>query len=143
MKAEGLNDAAIAAFKYNLGVLLSGASTMIPEADIGPVESLPNLESLDVTADPSLLKSTVMLKLNGGLGTGMGLDRAKSLLEVTKGQTFLDLIAQQVASMKAEYKAELGLGLSAWLHRLCKSCQAHRSHQPPLPNHLVKPQPTT
>jgi len=111
MKAEGLNDAAIAAFKYNLSVLLSGASTMIPESDIGSVESLPVMESLDVTPDPALLKCTVMLKLNGGLGTGMGLDRAKSLLEVTGGQTFLDLIAQQVASMKSEYNTDLAFML--------------------------------
>lgn len=81
MKAEGLNDAAIAAFKYNLGVLVSGVSTMIPDSTIDPVDSLPDLASLDVAEDASLLASTLMLKLNGGLGTGMGLDRAKSLLE--------------------------------------------------------------
>merc|ERR1719277_2565291 len=104
MKAEGLNEAAIAAFKYNLGVLLSGASTMIPETTIGPVDSLPTLESLDVKPDPALLKDTVILKLNGGLGTGMGLDKAKSLLSVADGNTFLDLIAQQVDSMKMEYR---------------------------------------
>merc|ERR1719277_834423 len=105
MKAEGLNEAAIAAFKYNLGVLLSGASTMIPESAIGPVESLACLDGLDVKPDPALLKSTVMLKLNGGLGTGMGLDKAKSLLKVTDDNTFLDLIAKQVDSMKTEYGA--------------------------------------
>jgi len=37
-----------------------------------------------------------MLKLNGGLGTSMGLEKAKSLLSVKEGKTFLDLIAQQV-----------------------------------------------
>jgi len=111
MKAEGLNDAAIAAFRYNLGVLLSGASTMIPESGIGPVESLPSLDSLKATPDPSLLKSTLMLKLNGGLGTGMGLDRAKSLLTVAEGNTFLDLIAKQVSSMKSQYKADLAFML--------------------------------
>lgn len=111
MKKEGLNEAAIAAFKYNLGVLLSGASTMIPESDISPVESLPSLESLDVKPDPSLLKSTVMLKLNGGLGTGMGLDKAKSLLDISDGNSFLDLIARQVASMKEEYKTDLAFML--------------------------------
>lgn len=103
MKAEGLNEAAIAAFKYNLGVLLSGASTMIPESAIGPVESLPTLEGLEVTPIPSLLEKTVILKLNGGLGTGMGLDKAKSLLKVTGDNTFLDLIAKQVNSMKTEF----------------------------------------
>ena len=37
-----------------------------------------------------------MLKLNGGLGTGMGLDKAKSLLPLKGKETFLDFIAQQV-----------------------------------------------
>jgi UDP-N-acetylglucosamine pyrophosphorylase len=37
-----------------------------------------------------------MLKLNGGLGTGMGLEKAKSLLEIKDGNTFLDFIAKQV-----------------------------------------------
>lgn len=31
----------------------------------------------------SLLKETAVLKLNGGLGTSMGLEKAKSLLEVS------------------------------------------------------------
>ena len=37
-----------------------------------------------------------MCKLNGGLGTGMGLEKAKSLLPVHGDYTFLDLIAKQV-----------------------------------------------
>ena len=32
----------------------------------------------------------MVLKLNGGLGTGMGLEKAKSLLPVKQGHTFLD-----------------------------------------------------
>merc|ERR1712139_274894 len=49
---------------------------------------------------------TVILKLNGGLGTGMGLDKAKSLLPVKGQDTFLDLIAKQVGWMKTEYKQD-------------------------------------
>ena len=45
--------------------------------------------------DPALLKQTVMVKLNGGLGTGMGLEQAKSLLELKGKETFLDFIAKQ------------------------------------------------
>ena len=41
------------------------------------------------------------MKLNGGLGTSMGLDKAKSLLEIKDGLTFLDLIAQQVLCLKS------------------------------------------
>ena len=37
-----------------------------------------------------------MIKLNGGLGTSMGMDRAKSLLPVRDGKTFLDIIVDQV-----------------------------------------------
>lgn len=36
----------------------------------------PHLEALKITPDPALLKETVVMKLNGGLGTGMGLDKA-------------------------------------------------------------------
>eukprot|EP00854_Cymbomonas_tetramitiformis_P002163 gene2163-2869_t len=42
-----------------------------------------------------ILAATAVLKLNGGLGTSMGLERAKSLLPVKHGITFLDLIAKQ------------------------------------------------
>merc|ERR1719484_62726 len=80
MKADGENDASIAAFKSNLKVLVSGASTMMPESDLDPVSDLPSFESLSITEKPELLKKTLVLKLNGGLGTGMGLDKAKSLL---------------------------------------------------------------
>lgn len=44
----------------------------------------------------ALLAQTAVLKLNGGLGTSMGLEKAKSLLEVKDGHTFLDLIAEQI-----------------------------------------------
>jgi len=107
MSKDGCNDAAIAAFKYTYGVLTSGADVMIPESKLDPVETLPTYESIKAKPDPRLLKKTLVLKLNGGLGTGMGLEKAKSLLEVTKGNSFLDLIAQQVASMKKEFKTDL------------------------------------
>jgi UTP--glucose-1-phosphate uridylyltransferase/phosphoglucomutase len=54
-----------------------------------------------------LLASTAVLKLNGGLGTSMGLEKAKSLLEVKDGKTFLDLIAEQVKYMRKEYGSQV------------------------------------
>merc|ERR1712125_172209 len=101
--AESSSDAAINAFKYNYGVLVSGANTMMPESTLDPVDSLPEFAKLDITEKPELLKQTVILKLNGGLGTGMGLDKAKSLLPVCDGNSFLDLIAKQVSYMKTTY----------------------------------------
>jgi len=103
MMADGCNEAAIAAFKYNLGVLTSGANTMMGEDVLDPVHSLPELDKLNIKPNPDLLKDTLILKLNGGLGTGMGLDKAKSLLSVVDGNSFLDLIAKQVDYMKTKF----------------------------------------
>jgi len=61
------------------------------------LQSLPVYEDLEEPEDAqALLSATAVLKLNGGLGTSMGLERAKSLLPVKDGKTFLDLIAEQV-----------------------------------------------
>mmetsp|Transcript_29532 Transcript_29532/g.38189 ORF Transcript_29532/g.38189 Transcript_29532/m.38189 type:complete len:485 (+) Transcript_29532:71-1525(+) len=106
MVAEGMSDAAILAFKNAYLALIAGDSGMIDEKDIKPVRDLPSFEK-DVQSrtkvEASLLNETVMLKLNGGLGTSMGLDKAKSLLTVKDGQTFLDLIAQQVMKTREQY----------------------------------------
>jgi len=89
----------------------------MPEADIAPADGLPSLAALpaaaaspaDADADAhaastaALLAKTAVLKLNGGLGTSMGLEKAKSLLEVKGGHTFLDLIALQVKALRARY----------------------------------------
>ena len=74
------------------------------------MDSLPTYESL-TKEDPSLLGSTVMLKLNGGLGTGMGLEKAKSLLPLKDGATFLDFIAQQVELTREKFKVDLAFML--------------------------------
>ena len=47
----------------------------------------------------------VVLKLNGGLGTSMGMTKAKSLLEVKDGLTFLDVIARQVLHLRERHGA--------------------------------------
>ena len=110
MKAEGLSEAAIAAFKHNFVTLASGANLMISEWDISPVSSLPDYEQLSAE-DPALLGKTVMLKLNGGLGTGMGLEKAKSLLTLRDRMTFLDFIAKQTLHMRKKYGVELAFML--------------------------------
>ena len=69
-KKEGLNDAAIAAFRYNYAKLASGANLMMPESSISAVATLPSYDSL-TEEDATLLSKTIMLKLNGGLGTGV------------------------------------------------------------------------
>jgi len=110
MKKAGLNEAAINAFKSNFAVLTSGKDLNIPESAISSVSSLPKYDNLKAE-DASLLQATVMLKLNGGLGTGMGLDKAKSLLPLKGKETFLDFIAQQVLYMRKKFECDLAFTL--------------------------------
>ncbi|MBR1996813.1 MAG: UTP--glucose-1-phosphate uridylyltransferase [Akkermansia sp.] len=103
MRGVGLSDAAIGAFRHSVNVLESKQSMMIPESDIEPAEGVAEWESLVAAtpeADAALLAQSVLIKLNGGLGTGMGLQKAKSLLEIKPGVTFLDVIVRQVRHLR-------------------------------------------
>jgi len=105
MEAAGIAPSAIVAFECTFNSLISGDTGLIPEDSITPVPDLDNADDFapKITVDPTLLKETVVLKLNGGLGTSMGLDKAKSLLKVKGEDTFLDLTAKQVIQMREEY----------------------------------------
>lgn len=98
MQAERLPEIVIRTFQYYYEQLAAGETGLIPEAAIRPLASLPDLEHLPAGLADSgraALPQTILLKLNGGLGTGMGLAKAKSLLIVKEGLTFLDIIARQ------------------------------------------------
>ena len=103
MRAEGLPDAVVRTFEHYYTQLVGGSTGLIPEREIRPVASLPDAEALgpeDEAAGREALGRAVILKLNGGLGTSMGLDRAKSLLTVKDGLSFLDVVAHQARHQK-------------------------------------------
>ncbi|KAG1675771.1 hypothetical protein FOA52_012427 [Chlamydomonas sp. UWO 241] len=106
MREQGCSDAAVSAFKRNYNQLVAGVTGLVPEADIDAVSSLPRLDGMEEApahAVKNILAKSAVLKLNGGLGTSMGLEKAKSLLEVKDGKTFVDLIAEQVEHMRAAF----------------------------------------
>ena len=103
MEKEGIAQSAISAFESTFKSFTSGNTGIIPEDTITPVPELVHTDSISTAPNADLLAETVVLKLNGGLGTGMGLDKAKSLLEVKNGDTFLDLTAKQVQCMRKEF----------------------------------------
>ncbi|MCP5099658.1 MAG: UTP--glucose-1-phosphate uridylyltransferase [Chloroflexi bacterium] len=99
MAAEGLPDIFIKTFVYYYGQLVQGQTGMIPEQVIEPVSSLPDAETFSsryTEIGERLLPKTAVIKLNGGLGTSMGLQQAKSLLPIKQNMSFLDVIANQV-----------------------------------------------
>ena len=110
MEAAGLDPVAIETFAHYYRLLEHGETGMIPESTIDPVgmESLADVEVPDDVA-AAAIRTTAVIKLNGGLGTSMGMDRAKSLLCVRRGLSFLDIIARQVLHLRRRYDAVLPL----------------------------------
>ena len=84
---------------------------MIPEDSIEPLDmpSRSTTSRWPTTRPPRRSGKTAVIKLNGGLGTSMGMDRAKSLLCVRRGLSFLDIIARQVLHLRQQYDATLPL----------------------------------
>src|SRR4051794_19353850 len=110
MAAAGVDEVAIETFAHYYRLLEHGETGMIPESSIEPVapESLASAEVSDDLA-ATAIRSTAVIKLNGGLGTSMGMERAKSLLCVRRGLSFLDIIARQVLHLRQAYDATLPL----------------------------------
>ncbi|BCX50194.1 UTP--glucose-1-phosphate uridylyltransferase [Haloferula helveola] len=109
MQSAGVARAAIEAFRRNYEALCRDESGMISETDIEPATGLPEYPESVSELDSELLAQTVLIKLNGGLGTSMGLEKVKSLLEVRPGVTFLDLIVRQVSSLRESSGAPVRL----------------------------------
>ncbi len=111
MREAGLAEEAIASFRHYYGQLVAGEDGVVPESEIEPVEELPAIGDLetDDAARREALDRAVILKLNGGLGTSMGLEKAKSLLEVKDGLTFLDVIVEQTLELRRREGARLPL----------------------------------
>lgn len=106
VRLAGLSAPAIRAFLRGVLRGLSGDSGWIRESEIEPVQSLARAEGLPSRNDlTALLPQLAVIKLNGGLGTSMGLDAPKSLLKVKGGQTFLDVIAQQILGFRERFQS--------------------------------------
>jgi UTP--glucose-1-phosphate uridylyltransferase len=118
MRAAGLPPVAIETFAHYYRQLESGETGLIPESEIEPVTDVPDAETLPAPGDDidALLDQTVVVKLNGGLGTSMGMTQAKSLLEVKQGLSFLDIIARQVLDVRRRTGARLPLVLMDSFH---------------------------
>jgi UTP--glucose-1-phosphate uridylyltransferase len=113
MRTAGLPPLAIEAFRRAFTRYAAGEHGTISRNDISPVEDLPHSDDLRDVRDAGrvALDRTVVIKLNGGLGTTMGMTRAKSLLPAKDGQSFLDVIVGQVLHLRREHGCRLPLVL--------------------------------
>lgn len=104
MREAGLPASAVASFDRAWRQAASGTSGLMPETSLEPADGIPDLAGIEPAApDASLIDRLCVIKLNGGLGTGMGLDRAKSLMMVKDGMNFLDFIARQILHLRSSH----------------------------------------
>jgi UTP--glucose-1-phosphate uridylyltransferase len=114
MRREGLAEPAIAAFRHAFGKLVAGESGLLPNRELTPVDDVPRATDLPEPPSAAIreaLDRTVIVKVNGGLGTSMGLEGPKALLPVKGDLTFLDVVARQVLALRARHDARLPLVL--------------------------------
>jgi UTP--glucose-1-phosphate uridylyltransferase len=111
MRQAGVHPAAIRAFRHYYGQLVQGNQGYVRADEIEPVTELPAMSDFAQYTDSgaAALPHTAVLKLNGGLGTTMGMQGPKSLLEVKEGLTFLDTTVRQVLHTRQEQQTALPL----------------------------------
>jgi UTP--glucose-1-phosphate uridylyltransferase len=115
MLQHGESEEAVLAFEHSYAeleqVLETGSGGTIPESTIDPLTDVPSLED-NAPSDEAMsaaLRQVAMVKLNGGLGTSMGITGPKSALVVKDGLSFLDVIARQTLALRKQYGVDLPL----------------------------------
>ena len=111
MRSAGVPEVAIDVFSGFHEQLRSQVTGTIPEASIEPLTRVPHLDDVrpDEESVRQALAQTVIIKLNGGLGTSMGIRGPKSALHVRDGLTFLDIIARQVLALRRHHGVQTPL----------------------------------
>ncbi|HEX8978037.1 MAG TPA: UTP--glucose-1-phosphate uridylyltransferase [Solirubrobacteraceae bacterium] len=111
MRRAGAHEEAIRAFESAYTRLRTGGEALLPTAELDPVPDVPALEQLSEADSREALEHLVVIKLNGGLATSMGLQAPKSLLEAREGRSFLDIIVGQILALRERHGVRLPLVL--------------------------------
>ncbi len=113
MEALGMPPIVVNVFKSYYARLLLGAQGKLAEAEIAPLgpSDVRDYDALEdyTRAGHDAMSQAVFIKLNGGLGTSMGLEKAKSFITVKDGLSFLDIILNQTRRLRDKFKVELPL----------------------------------
>lgn len=128
MRREGLPEAAIDTFRFYYEQLVAGATGMVLEDEIEPLAEVTDAAALPESDAAEYLDQAVVIRLNGGLGTSMGMTQAKSLLPVKEGLTFLDIIVRQILGLRRASGARLPLVLMNSFHTREDSLAALERH---------------
>lgn len=118
MREQGMSEIAINQFAHLYDSWINDKSgEFIRENTVEPIKSVPNFHEIYETIDHdkavNAFAKTAFIKLNGGLGTSMGLSCAKSLLPVRRHKArqmrFIDIIIGQVLTARQRLGIDLPL----------------------------------
>lgn len=114
MRKENLPQAAINVFIHYYSKLKAGDTGLIAEKEINPVSKneIDNLSTISLKSSAELsklLSEVVCIKLNGGLGTTMGLRGPKSLVPVKNNLNFLDITSQALCAFNKQHNVKVPL----------------------------------
>jgi UTP--glucose-1-phosphate uridylyltransferase len=115
MKSFGINDLAIKIFTHNFSKMTSGDLGVIPSSEIEPIDDAHttlhhhHIHNLSQTELLEYAKKVCVIKLNGGLGTGMGLNGPKSQLVVKNNLNFLEICIKQIEAFRNKYQINVPL----------------------------------
>ncbi len=131
MQRAGLPSLMIETFLHYYTQLAAGESGFIYNSEAQPITELPDFTEL-TAADEAIgrkaLDQVVCLKLNGGLGTSMGMQGPKALLPAKTKLSFLDIIVHQVLHLRKTYDVRLPLLLMNSFSTERETLQALQGH---------------
>ncbi|MFD0704699.1 UTP--glucose-1-phosphate uridylyltransferase [Alloscardovia venturai] len=150
MRDAQMSDTAVAQFQRMYEAWEADETGWIHESDVTPMTDIVSVadfhDTMPTRTARAALAKTAILKLNGGLGTSMGLDGPKSLLPVRRHKArqmrFIDIILGQVVSMRAQHKVQLPLILMNSFRTSKDSLSAVRHnrkfHQDDIPLEIIQ-----
>jgi len=112
MKEKNIHQEVIDDYLSKVKKVQEGYLGKIKWSDIGDLSEsdyiqLENLEKANSISDK--ISKFAIIKLNGGLGTSMGLSKAKSLIDVKDNQNFIGIIKNQIEILRKKYNAPIPL----------------------------------
>jgi UTP--glucose-1-phosphate uridylyltransferase len=112
MADEGIPSLVIETFLRYFEKVKAGETGLLSKNEIALPEKNNVVNYAELTNDnAAFLSKLAVIKLNGGLGTTMGLTKAKSLLPVKDDLNFLDIIALQTIRLREKIEQDIPLVL--------------------------------
>ncbi|HLJ04350.1 MAG TPA: UTP--glucose-1-phosphate uridylyltransferase [Solirubrobacteraceae bacterium] len=111
MRQAGQPEEAIRNFASAFTRLAEGEKGVMPSSELEFAGEVPALDELATGGEQEALARLVVIKLNGGLATTMGLRGPKSLMEARDGVSFLDFIIGQTLALRRAHDVQLPLVL--------------------------------